>query len=113
MKFFISLGLAALIGVGIRYLMVTLISPSALALIIVNGLGCLGAGFIFLDHTEISKILSIGLFGALTTYSAYNTQLFSWLQEGRWLEVLGYTVLMNLLCLGCFMLGHTFRLYLN
>lgn len=102
------------LGAWLRYgagLFATRIFGSAIpGTFAVNSLGCLAIGAVcgllhgkplFLSHEQLRLFISVGLLGALTTFSTFNLEVFSLLKSGRIFCGLGYMLLscsVGLLC---------------
>ena len=84
--------------------------------LLVNLLGSLGIGLV-LGWTQIGELnehlkvfLTIGLFGALTTFSTYSSDTWLLLQAQQWLKAILNIGLNTFLCLGMIYLGQLIML---
>ena len=97
----LSVAIGGACGAMLRYavglLMATLGQPGWLATISVNGLGCFAMGGLaayLSQHTGLSEpmrlLFSVGLLGALTTFSTFTLDGYHLLQRGEWGILLAY-----------------------
>ena len=78
--------------------------------LLVNILGSFAIGLVYAfgadkwDDQTI-KVLTIGVLGGFTTYSAFSAETFFLLKDSQWLMAFGYVLLMTVSCLGATSLG--------
>lgn len=113
LRMVLLVGLGGFVGTVLRY-MTGLIVTSNFALpgvttFIVNIVGSFGIGLVYglngKYDQQILTILTVGLLGGFTTYSAFSADTMMMLKEGRYALALGYVLAMVTLCLGVAFLG--------
>ena len=114
MHSYLALILGAIIGSSIRYLFY-LINLSAfgipLSTIIVNIIGSSLAGFFYGKFQNSAYVfLYVGLFGSLTTLSAFNLELFQLLGNKDFLRALIYFFFNIIITLAFFYMFHIISL---
>ena len=114
MHSYLALILGAIIGSSIRYLFY-LINISAyglpLSTIIVNILGSSLAGFFYGKFQNSAYVfMYVGLFGSLTTLSAFNLELFQLLSNKDFLRAILYFFLNIIITLAFFYISHVISL---
>ena len=114
MQSYLALILGAIIGSSIRYLFY-LINLSAfgipLSTIIVNIIGSSLAGFFYGKFQNSAYVfMYVGLFGSLTTLSAFNLELFQLLNNKDFLRSIVYFLFNIIITLVCFYLFHLISL---
>lgn len=109
MNQWILIAFFGIIGTLIRALSVKLTGDFApWTTLIVNIIGSLGIGVAQASHlsTEWKSYMSLGLLGALTTFSGYTVYLVNWF-EGNELELAAiYFLATNFLCVGACYVGY-------
>jgi len=110
MQSYLALVLGAIIGSSIRYLFY-LINLSAFGLplstIIVNVIGSSLAGFFYGKFQNSTYVfMYIGLFGSLTTLSAFNLELFELLGNKDFLRAIIYFIFNIIITLTFFYMFH-------
>lgn len=80
--------------------------------LVVNVLGCLGAGFLWSGlerwqalNSDLRIILLVGFFGAFTTFSSYALETVVLLRAGQWLGAITNVLMQNILGLFALILG--------
>tara|TARA_B100000927_G_scaffold93937_1_gene75762 strand:- start:1639 stop:1995 length:357 start_codon:yes stop_codon:yes gene_type:complete len=114
MQSYLALILGATIGSSIRYFFY-LINLSAygipLSTVIVNIIGSSLAGFFYGKFESSAYIfMYVGLFGSLTTLSAFNLELFQLLNNKDFLRSIVYFLFNIIITLVCFYLFHLISL---
>lgn len=96
-------GAAGFLGTVLRYVsgvwVASYFSFSGLNTLIVNFLGSLAIGCIYgLGSEKIdpqtATIITVGLLGGFTTFSAFSAETILYLKEGRWFYACGYVFVM-------------------
>jgi CrcB protein len=62
---------------------------------------------------NIRALVTVGICGGFTTFSAFSLQAMVLMQDGEWLSAGGYVVGSVILCLVAVWLGHTLALQLS
>ena len=114
MLFYLALILGAIIGSSIRYFFY-LINLSAfgipLSTIVVNIIGSSLAGYFYGRFQNSAYIfMYVGLFGSLTTLSAFNLELFQLLGNKDFLRAIVYFLFNIIMTLAFFYIFHFIRL---
>ncbi len=114
MQSYLALILGAIIGSSIRYLFY-LINLSAfgipLSTIIVNIIGSSLAGFFYGKFQNSTYVfMYIGLFGSLTTLSAFNLEMFQLLSNKDFLRAIIYFLFNIIITFACFYIFHVISL---
>ena len=114
MQSYLALILGAIIGSSIRYFFY-LINLSAfgipLSTIVVNIIGSSLAGYFYGRFQSTTYIfLYVGLFGSLTTLSAFNLELFQLLGNKDFLRAIIYFIFNTIITLAFFYIFHVISL---
>lgn len=96
----ISVGLGSSLGAFLRYLITIFWKRCRidwpLATLLINVTGSFLLGVVtkeFAANTPIFQLFGTGVLGGYTTFSTFNTELISMLDEHRWLSVTCYLIL--------------------
>lgn len=112
MKHVIAIGVGGALGSVLRYWMSTWVHALAgrgfpYGTLVVNVLGCLAMGFLFVllverlsNDTVLRAGLLIGLLGGFTTFSSFSIETFNLIEDGAWLKAALNTAGSVALCVG-------------
>ena len=109
MIFLVAIGGA--IGTLIRYLIFNFTSLTLTGTLLVNGIGCFGAGFFYrlLQIKNISPeykmFILIGFIGSFTTFSAFIIETFVLLEENKIFSAISSIFLNNIIGFLAFFIG--------
>lgn len=108
----IAIGVGGALGSVLRYWMSTWVHALAgrgfpYGTLVVNVLGCLAMGFLFVllverlsNDTVLRAGLLIGLLGGFTTFSSFSIETFNLIEDGAWLKAALNTAGSVALCVG-------------
>lgn len=117
MKQIVAIGIGGAVGSVLRFWISTWVHTLTgrgfpYGTLVVNVLGCLAIGFLFVlflerfaDNALWRAGMLIGVLGGFTTYSAFSIETFNLLEQGEALKALANVVLNVTLCIGATWLG--------
>jgi CrcB protein len=117
MNVMLSVALGGAVGAVGRYWISTLVAHAVGAAfpwgtLAVNVLGCAAMGaliqlmaFVWSPPEELRALLTVGMMGALTTFSAFSVEIVLMLERGQWLTAALYIVLSVVLSVGAMLLA--------
>jgi CrcB protein len=108
----INVGLGSAIGALLRYLLTSCWKKRGinwpLATLLINVTGSLALGLLtshFAADSPVMLLFGIGMMGGYTTFSTFNTELISMIDEHRWVALLTYLGLSYILGIGAAVIG--------
>ena len=104
-------GLGGFLGSGLRYVLSSwaqrtlVLGGFPIGTLTVNVLGCLLIGYLgglaeqrqFME-SGVRLFLLVGVLGGFTTFSTFSLEMFTMLNQGRWMLAIGYSVSSVVLC---------------
>ena len=117
MYMILAIGIGGALGALLRYFITSMIfnqlgNQFPWGTLTVNLLGCALLGFLITivsnswsSSDEFRSFFSIGLIGALTTFSAFSIEVVLMIEKGNWLMAVGYVVLSVICCVGITMVS--------
>ena len=108
------IGAGGFLGTILRYFATTAVlsftGRQLAGTLLVNMLGSFAIGLVYALGTDkwddqTIKLLTIGVLGGFTTYSAFSAETFFLLKDSQWLMAFGYVMLMTITCVGATSLG--------
>ena len=112
MYMILAIGVGGALGALLRYFITSMIfnqlgNQFPWGTLTVNLLGCALLGFLITivsnswsSSDEFRSFFSIGLIGALTTFSAFSIEVVLMIEKGNWLMAVGYVVWSVICCVG-------------